>query len=48
MWMILFNDAGRVFISDIKSIESEYGNLFKRMADVRIWSIFDGLSPFDG
>lgn len=37
-FLALFNDAGRVFISDIKSIESEYGNLFKRMADVRIWS----------
>lgn len=34
----LFNDAGRVFISDIKSIEGEYRDLFKRMADVRIWS----------
>ena len=37
-FLALFNDAGRVFIGDIKSIESEYGNLFKRMADVRIWS----------
>lgn len=37
-FLALFNDAGRVFISDIKSIEGEYGNLFKRMADVRIWS----------
>ena len=37
-FLALFNDAGRVFISDIKSIESEFGNLFKRMADVRIWS----------
>lgn len=37
-FLALFNDAGRVFISDIKSIESEYGNLFKRMADIRIWS----------
>ncbi len=34
----LFNDAGRVFISDIQSIEGEYRDLFKRMADVRIWS----------
>ena len=33
-----FNDAGRVFISDIQSIEGEYRDLFKRMADVRIWS----------
>lgn len=37
-FLALFNDAGRVFISDIKSIESEYRDLFKRMADVRIWS----------
>ena len=37
-FLALFNDAGRVFIGDIKSIEGEYGNLFKRMADVRIWS----------
>lgn len=37
-FLALFNDAGRVFISDIKSIEGEYRDLFKRMADVRIWS----------
>lgn len=37
-FLALFNDAGRVFISDIQSIESEYRDLFKRMADVRIWS----------
>ena len=37
-FLALFNDAGRVFIGDIKSIEGEYRNLFKRMADVRIWS----------
>lgn len=37
-FLALFNDAGRVFIGDIKSIESEYRDLFKRMADVRIWS----------
>lgn len=37
-FLVLFNDAGRVFISDIKSIEGEYRDLFKRMADVRIWS----------
>lgn len=37
-FLALFNDAGRVFISDIQSIEGEYRNLFKRMADVRIWS----------
>ena len=37
-FLALFNDAGRVFISDIQSIEGEYRDLFKRMADVRIWS----------
>lgn len=37
-FLALFNDAGHVFISDIKSIEGEYRDLFKRMADVRIWS----------
>lgn len=37
-FLALFNDAGRVFIGDIKSIEGEYRDLFKRMADVRIWS----------
>ena len=37
-FLALFNNAGRVFISDIKSIEGEYRDLFKRMADVRIWS----------
>ena len=37
-FLALFNDTGRVFISDIQSIEGEYRDLFKRMADVRIWS----------
>lgn len=37
-FLALFNNAGRVFISDIQSIEGEYRDLFKRMADVRIWS----------
>ena len=37
-FLALFNDAGRVFISDIQSIDGEYRDLFKRMADVRIWS----------
>ena len=37
-FLALFNDAGRVFISDIQAIEGEYRDLFKRMADVRIWS----------
>lgn len=37
-FLALFNDAGRVFISDIQLIEGEYRDLFKRMADVRIWS----------
>ena len=37
-FLALFNDAGRVFISDIQSIEGGYRDLFKRMADVRIWS----------
>lgn len=37
-FLALFNDDGRVFISDIQSIEGEYRDLFKRMADVRIWS----------
>lgn len=37
-FLALFNDAGRVFISDIQSIEGEYRDLFKRMTDVRIWS----------
>ncbi len=37
-FLALFNDVGRVFISDIQSIEGEYRDLFKRMADVRIWS----------
>ena len=37
-FLALFNDAGRVFISDIQSIEGEYRDLLKRMADVRIWS----------
>lgn len=37
-FLALFNDTGRVFISDIQSIECEYRDLFKRMADVRIWS----------
>lgn len=37
-FLALFNDTGRVFISDIQAIEGEYRDLFKRMADVRIWS----------
>lgn len=37
-FLALFNDTGRVFISDIQSIEGEYRDLFKRMADVKIWS----------
>ena len=37
-FMALFNESGRVFFSNVKEIEEVRPDLYKRLADVRIWS----------
>ena len=37
---VLFNRNGRVLIGNIKDIQDRYPKLYRRLVDIRIWSVF--------